>query len=287
MKILVTGSSGKIGSKIAEIVDQRGICVGIDLLPGKFTSHLGDITDLPLMNKIMPGVDAVIHTAAYLTPHVGVKSDDEFRHVNVHGTEVLLDLAIRHRVRRFVFTSTTSVFGCTTRPKTGAIWITENLPPSPEDIYDITKLEAEHLCQEAAMSGVDVSILRMSRCFPESDHLMVFYRLYRGVSAQDAAEAHWLAALCSVPGSETFVISAASPFHRTDTLDLLHDPWKVIDRIYPDARSSFDRLNWDKPSSIDRVYVIDKAKKLLNYRPRENFREFLRNKLTEHAIEGK
>lgn len=282
MKYLVTGSSGKIGRKIAEIVNQRGTGIGIDLVPGIFTTHLGDINDRKLIDEIMPGVDAIIHTAAFLTPQIGVKSDNEFRHVNVHGTEVLLDSAIRHHVKRFVFTSTTSVFGCTSRIKAEALWVTEDLSPNPEDIYDITKLEAEYLCQQAATSGMDVCILRMSRCFSEPDNLLAFYRLYRGVSAQDTAEAHWLAATSNGKGVETFVISAASPFHESDTRELLHDPWKVIDRIYPDARSSFDRMKWEKPTSIDRVYVIDKAKQLLKYQPVENFPEFLQVKLAAY-----
>ncbi len=279
MKILITGSSGNIGSKIAEIVTQRGICIGVDLLPGKFTTHLGSITNQKFMNEIIPRVDAIIHTAAYLTPHVGVKSDQEFRQVNVYGTEVLLNQAIRHNIKRFVFTSTTSVYGCTTRPKTEAIWVTETLSTNPEDIYDLTKLEAEQLCQQASRTGMNTIILRMSRCFPEPDHLQVFYRLYRGVSRRDVAEAHWLAATSTIPGSETFIISAASPFQQTHTRTLLIDPWKVINRIHPQASQLFDYMQWKKPSSIDRVYVIDKAKSILNYQPQENFWNFLQSKV--------
>jgi UDP-glucose 4-epimerase len=278
MKILITGSSGNIGSKIAETVTQHATCIGVDLIPGRFTTHIGSITDKQFMAGIIPGLDAIIHSAAYLTPHVGVIGDDEFRRVNVYGTELLLDLAILAKVERFVFTSTTSVYGCTTRPKTEAIWVTETLAPYPEDIYDRTKLEAERLCQEASRSGLNTIILRMSRCFPEPEALQVFYRLYRGVSAHDVAEAHWLAVSRAVSGIELFNISADSPFQPTDTRALLNDPWHVIDRIYPQAGRLYDQLKWEKPSSIDRVYVIDKAKRLLNYQPRDNFWEFLQSK---------
>jgi nucleoside-diphosphate-sugar epimerase len=279
MKILVTGSSGRIGSKIAEVVTQRGTCIGVDLVPGRFTTHHGTITDPNFMDEIIQGVDAIIHSAAYLTPHVGVISDAEFRRVNVHGTEVLLDLALRHKIPRFVFTSTTSVYGCTTRPKAEAIWVTEALAPNPEDIYDFTKLEAEQLCQAASHSVMAAIILRMSRCFPEPDYLMAFYRLYRGVSRLDVAKAHWLAASCAFSGADIFNISAASPFQPTDTKALLDDPWQVIERIYPGAGELYDQLKWEKPSSIDRVYVIDKARQLLNYQPRDNFWEYLQSKV--------
>jgi len=279
MQILITGSSGRIGTKIAEVVTQHTPCIGVDLVPGRFTTHLGSITDKRFMNGIIADLDGIIHSAAYLTPHVGLKSDDEFRHVNVHGTEVLLDLAIKYNVQRFVFTSTTSVYGCSTRPKTEAIWVTEALAPNPEDIYDITKLEAEQLCREASRTGLTAIILRMSRCFPEPDHLMVFYRLYRGVSTSDVAEAHWLAVSSAIRGTETFNISAETPFQPTETRELLNDPWRVVDRLYPEAGKVYDRMNWAKPSSIDRVYVIDKAKRLLNYQPRDNFWEFLQSKV--------
>jgi UDP-glucose 4-epimerase len=278
MRILVTGSSGNIGSKIAETVIQHGACIGVDLVPGRFTTALGSVTDKSFMAGIMTGVDAIIHSAAYLTPHVGVKSDEEFQHVNVHGTEVLLDLAIQNKIERFVFTSTTSIYGCTTRPKTEAIWVTEALAPNPEDIYDLTKLEAERLCQEASRTGLNTIVLRMSRCFPEPAHLQVFYRLYRGVSGRDVAEAHWLAVSSSISGADIFNISADPPFQKTETGVLLKDPWSVIDRIHPEAGRLYDQMKWEKPSSIDRVYVIDKAKRILNYQPRDNFWTFLQSK---------
>jgi len=275
---MITGSSGNIGSKIAETVTQHAVCIGVDLAPGRFTTHLGSITNKRFMNEIVSGVDAIIHSAAYLTPHVGMISDDEFHHVNVGGTEVLLDLAIRFKVERFVFTSTTSIYGCTTRPKTEAIWVTEDLAPNPEDIYDHTKLEAERLCQEASRMGMTTVVLRMSRCFPEPDHLQVFYRLYRGVSGYDVAEAHWLAVSSCISGTDIFNISADSPFQQTETRVLFKDPWRVIDRIYPEASKLYDQMRWEKPSSIDRVYVIDKAKRILNYHPRDNFLAFLMSK---------
>ena len=224
-------------------------------------------------------MDAIIHTAAYHAPHLGVKNDIEFKKVNVEGTELLLDLAIRNNVNRFVFTSTTSVYGCTTRPKAEAVWVTETLPPNPEDIYDLTKLEAEQLCMQASKSGIDTVILRMSRCFPEPDHLQVFYRLYRGVSVRDVAEAHWLASSSTISGSEIFNISAISPFQRSEMKTIFRKPWEVIEKIYPGTCNIFNRMEWEKPASIDRVYVVNKAEALLNFKPKDNFWTYLQSKV--------
>ena len=60
MKILVTGSSGIVGSKIVEAVSKHRTCVGVDLVPGEFTTHLASITDKEVINKIVSGMDAVI-----------------------------------------------------------------------------------------------------------------------------------------------------------------------------------------------------------------------------------
>jgi len=87
MNVLVTGSSGLIGSKIAETVSKHRTCLGVDLVPGKFTTHLASITDKRAMHRIVSGVDAIIHAAALLTPYFvldrfpiqqdGVRTEDD------------------------------------------------------------------------------------------------------------------------------------------------------------------------------------------------------------------
>ena len=175
MRVLVTGTSGYNGSAVAAYASQYAEVIGIDIRPGDRTTHVGTIEDAAFLKKVVPDVDCIIHCAALLTPHLGMKSESRFVDVNVHGTENLLNLAVQHNLDSFVFTSTTSVYGCSTRPKTEAIWVTEELEPNSEDIYDTTKLEAERLCQEAHKSGLKTTAIRMSRCFPEPDHLLAFY----------------------------------------------------------------------------------------------------------------
>ena len=204
---------------------------------------------------------------------MGNVPESRFVDVNVHGTENLLNLAIQHQINRFVFTSTTSVYGCSTREKTEAIWVTESLEPFPEDIYDQTKLKGEALCREAADQGLSSVVLRMSRCFPEPDHLMLFYRLYRGVNRRDVAMAHWLAMTAELNQFEIFNISSNPPFKKEDCRALLADPWPVIEQAFPGSKAKYDALGWQRPASIDRVYVVEKAQSLLGYQPQENFAE--------------
>lgn len=275
MRILITGSSGQIGAIIAERMARKAVVLGLDLKPGPWTSVVGDITNLKLVESLIHQVDVVVHTAALHAPHVGCKSEEDFKRVNVEGTRILLDTALRARVRRFVFTSTTSVYGCSSRSKYRAIWVTEELEPNPEDIYDITKIEAERLCREVSDTNLSVVVLRMSRCFPEPDHLKAFYRLYRGVDPRDVAEGHWLAATLPLEGFEILNLSAETPFEIGDTELLWSDPWRVIERCAPEVRKVFLRKGWEMPQRIDRVYVIEKAKKILGYHPQYNFKALL------------
>jgi len=72
-------------------------------------------------------------------------------------------------------------------------------------------------------------------------------------------------------GYEVFNISALSPFSREETYDLLHDAPSVLLRHFPNINKLFAEKGWKPPKSIDRVYSIDKAKKILNYCPSFNF----------------
>ena len=152
-----------------------------------------------------------------------------------------------------------------------AVWVTENTTPIPRDIYDETKIAAEKECLSAAQTGLSCISLRMSRCFPEPERLMAIYRLYRGVDSRDVAKAHELALLSNLKGFHIFNISAKTPFQQEDTRELYSDAGKVILKYYPWAGKMFTKRDWRLPKSIDRVYVIDNAQKMLGYKPEHNF----------------
>ncbi|MFL5514512.1 MAG: NAD-dependent epimerase/dehydratase family protein [Gemmatimonadales bacterium] len=268
MKVLVTGSSGHIGSAVAARLGQEARVIGLDLRPGPETTRIGDVADAALVSSLVPRVDAIVHTAALHVPHLSSASAARFRRVNVDATRILLDAAIAAGVTRFVLLSTTSVYGCGSRGGPPATWVDESLAPNPEDIYDQTKLAAESLCREAAGPAMSTVILRLARCFPEPDHLVAFYRLYRGVDRRDVADAHLQAVTAPVDGTTTVNISGASPFRREDLPTLWDDPWTVIERRAPGIQSAFERRAWPLPQRVDRVYAIDQARQVLKYRPR-------------------
>jgi nucleoside-diphosphate-sugar epimerase len=138
-------------------------------------------------------------------------------------------------------------------------------------VYDETKLAAEGACREAASRGLACTVLRMSRCFPEEPRLVALYRLYRGVDAEDVAQAHERALEIGQSGFDVYNVSAPSPFTRADCRRLFEDAASVLLGRFPWAEAEFQRRGWSLPRSIDRVYVVDKAIAQLGYRPVHDF----------------
>jgi nucleoside-diphosphate-sugar epimerase len=272
VKVLVTGSSGRIGGAIAARLSLRHAVTGVDRRPGPLTTELTDVEDTARLAQLLPGVDAVVHTAALHVPDLASRSAAEFRAVNVDATRRLLAAAGEAGVARFVYTSTTSLYGDAMLPASGAaVWVTESLVPRPRDVYDETKLAAEEACAAAARAGLTCIALRMSRCFPEEPRLVAIYRLYRGVDAEDVAQAHELALAPGMAGYSAFNVSAPSPFAQADCGRLFTDASAVLLERYPWAGAEFARRGWQLPRSIDRVYVVDRAIAELGYRPLHDF----------------
>jgi len=278
MKILVTGSSGRVGRAICERLAQHHRVTGLDRTPSPTTALVCDLSDAATIRAALVGVDAVIHTAAIHAPHVGAQSDAEFRRVNIEGTRLLAGQSIAVGVSRFVFTSTTALYGVAGTAGTApAAWIDEHTPPHPRTIYHETKLQAELLLQRYGQAGaMIVTILRMSRCFPEPAPAMAAYRLHRGIDARDVASAHERAVEAfSTVGARTFVISGNTPFVPQDCAELGRDAPQVLRRRAPALAEAFDRRLWPLPMSIDRVYDSRQAQRELGWQPKYGFEEVL------------
>lgn len=272
MRILITGSAGQLGRALAARLAGEHTVIGVDVAPGEHTTHAGSIADRALVLDLAQGADAIIHTASLHAPHVGRRTREQFIDINIKGTLHLLEAAVAARVSRFVYTSTTSLYGHAMVPRERAVWVTEALAPRPRDIYDITKIAAEQLCQDfAAEAGLPVICLRTSRFWNEPLQHRAIYRLYRGVDLEDAVDAHVLALHASPARSGIFNISARPPFEERDTAALLRDARAVIHGYYPEAEEVFRAHGWDLPRSIDRVYDITRAQEMLGYAPRRNF----------------
>jgi UDP-glucose 4-epimerase len=170
MAILVTGSAGHLGEALMRTLRAEGRpALGIDIKGSPFTDQVGSICDCGFVGRWMQGISTVIHAATLHKPHVVTHSNQDFIDTNVTGTLNLLEAATAAGVRTFVYTSTTSAFGAalTPAPHEPAAWLTEDVVPIPRNIYGVTKVAAESLCELFARTrDLAVTVLRTSRPRP-------------------------------------------------------------------------------------------------------------------------
>jgi len=293
MTILVTGSAGHLGEALVRTLKDRarGV-VAVDIQASPFTTHVASIADRAAVRHCMAGVRTVLHTAALHKPHVATHSRQGFVDTNITGTLNLLEEAVAAGVEAFIYTSTTSVFGDALVPPPGApaAWITEDVTPAPKNIYGATKAAAEDLCQLFHRNqGLACVVLRTARFFPEADddkgareafadgNLKANELLYRRVDIEDMVEAHLLAAeQARAISFRKYIISATTPFRRHDMTRLRRDAPGQVARYVPHYEAEYRRRGWKMLPSIDRVYVNDRARAELGWRPRYDFDRVVR-----------
>lgn len=176
MKIAVTGAAGFIGSHLAERLVAAGrAVVAIDnfddfydpavkrqnirglLDSDAFELVEADIRDAAAMTEALGGVDVVVHLAARAGVRPSIANPALYADVNVNGTAVLLEAARKNGIKRFIFASSSSVYGNN-----------EKVPFSEEDNVDFpispyaaTKKAAELLCHSFYhLYEMDVTCLR-------------------------------------------------------------------------------------------------------------------------------
>jgi len=292
MRIMVTGSAGHLGEALIRTLQNTNHEVtGVDMVHSNFTSKVGSITDRDHVRRCMEGVDAVIHTATLHKPHIITHSRQSFVDTNITGTLNLLEEAVLAGAAAFVFTSTTSAFGgaLTPPPDAPAAWVTEDLAPVPRNIYGVSKIAAEDLCELFHRNhGLACLILRTSRFFPEEDdrketreayedsNVKANEFLYRRVDIEDVVSAHLLA-LEKAPaiGFGRYIVSATTPFTRDELLELRANAPGVLKRKFPDYEAEYARRGWKMFPGIERVYVNERARTDLGWRPRYDFRYVL------------
>jgi len=156
MNVLVTGGAGFIGSHIVDALIARGEKVTVldNLSTGNKSNILkhvndgsigfiqGDIRNLDDLVVISDGIEAIIHCAALPSVGRSVRDPLETNSVNIDGTINLLLQAKNMRLKKFVFSSSSSVYGNTLNlPKR------ENMAPAPRSPYATQKLTGEFYCK--------------------------------------------------------------------------------------------------------------------------------------------
>ena len=146
-KILITGGEGFLGKRTAEILSEMGnevICFDITTfkkdedknLP--YEKVLGSILNSYDLDRAMKGCEIVIHFAALVGVRVTEKKSLDCLHINIQGTSNVLDAAVKNKVKKIIFSSSSEVYG-----EQNKFPIFESANLTPKSNYGISKIVGE------------------------------------------------------------------------------------------------------------------------------------------------
>lgn len=177
-KVLVTGSEGFIGSHLTEYLLEQGCKVKALVLYNSFNSWgwletlpkekkdqievvLGDIRDPHQMLDIVEGCEAIFHLAALIAIPFSYAAPQSYVATNVAGTLNMLQAAAKHKVKRFIHTSTSEVYGTALR-----VPMDENHPFQAQSPYSASKISADNMAMSYFYSfSTPLTILRPFNVF--------------------------------------------------------------------------------------------------------------------------
>ena len=166
-KVLVTGAAGFIGSHLTTRLLERGHQVialdnlitgtvkNLEHIQDHFQFFLGDVTDKPLLDDLLRGVDLVFHQAAIASAPRSIKFPLESHRSGATATITLLDACQRAGVRRMVYAGSSSVYGNNEHDN-----ISESELPVVQSPYAAAKLAGEMYCQSFAQC-YDLEVVRL------------------------------------------------------------------------------------------------------------------------------
>jgi len=165
-KVLVTGGAGYIGSILVPKLISNGFDVrvldlmifgsqGLKSVSEQCEIMKGDIRDSKLVEKCLGGIDSVIHLAAISNDPCSDLNPKLTKEVNLEATKNLVESAQVNSIKRFIYASSSSVYGIREEPD-----ITEELSLKPLTIYSETKAESEVFVREANTKDFTTVILR-------------------------------------------------------------------------------------------------------------------------------
>jgi UDP-glucose 4-epimerase len=151
-KVLITGGAGFIGSNVAKLLIEAGLCVVVlDNLSSGYSRNLdpfcqiefieGDVRSADVVARAIRGAQVVFHLAASVGNMRSVQNPVLDSEINVIGTLRVLEAARRAEVNRVVFSSSAGIFG-----ELKALPIAEDHPQDPDSPYGASKLAAEKQC---------------------------------------------------------------------------------------------------------------------------------------------
>ncbi|WP_202905353.1 NAD-dependent epimerase/dehydratase family protein [Luteimonas abyssi] len=238
MNILVTGATGKVGSRLVERLVQRGDAIHALVRDSARAASLvergvalveGDLLEPDSLAAAVHGMDAVVHCAAFFRG----ATPEQAHAVNDLGTQHLATAARDASVARFVFMSTGLVYGA----GHGGL-AKEDDPCAPVDAYPLSKLAAERML--LGTENLDTRILRLPFVYGDGDtHIAdIVPFAQRFPPGQRMSIAHH----ADVAQAVMRLLDAPSPAHRI---------YNVVDDDAPDLATLFASVGQPPPDGSD------------------------------------
>ena len=310
MNILVTGCAGFIGSslvtKLLEMPENFKI-IGIDNMDNyypieikkknisefisndMFTFYEGDIRNSKLLEDIFSNneIDAVVHLAAKAGVRNSFMCPDEYFSVNLDGTKTILETMRKYKVKKLVFSSSSSVYG-NRKETVFSEDFTELKPISP---YAETKLASEKMIREYCdLYGINAVCLRYFTVFGPKQRpdlaIAKFVRLIKNnetieIYGSDTTERDYTYIDDTVSGTIAAIKYDRTPFEIINLGS--GNPIKIksliamLNKLLGQASKGLIVQVPAQQGDVARTCAdITKAKRLLNYQPQSTFQDNLK-----------
>ena len=274
-RIVVTGASGKAGRAVVRtLLEHDHDVLAVDVVSpteSSAPSLLADLTEYGQTVECLAGQDAVVHLAAI--PASGIRTEETTFRTNMLSTYNVFEAARLVGLHRVVWASSETILGLPfEREQPAYAPIDEDHPAYPESSYAVSKVLSEELGRQLyRWTGTPYVGLRFSNImeprgyesFPSywNDPNLRRWNLWGYVDARDVAESCRLALEAEI-GAEHFIVAAADTVMNRPSRELMAEVYPAVP--YQPTAGDFDTL-----------LSIDKARKLLGYKPHWSWRDHI------------
>jgi nucleoside-diphosphate-sugar epimerase len=278
--VVVTGSSGKLGrAVVGDLVQHGWDVVGVDTTPppNRAIPFVRiDLTDfgqtleaLTGVDDRHSGVDAVVHLAALPAP--GLRSNSATFHNNMACTYNVFAAATRAGIRNVVWASSETVLGLPFTTPPPYLPVDEAYPPRPTTTYSMCKTLEEEMARQFCGWHPELKMigLRFSNVmepadyarFPgfDADAQLRRWNLWGYIDARDGAQAVRKALAYDATGADVFIVANADTVMSRRSADLVAE-------VFPGVPVQSELTGHET------LLSIDKARRLLGYRPEHSWR---------------
>jgi NAD dependent epimerase/dehydratase len=303
-RVLVTGAAGFIGSHLVEALVARGALVtclvrynstsgigNLELLPAdtkaRITVAFGNIEDSDFVQRTVEGQEIVLHLAALIGIPYSYVAPRSYVRTNIEGTLNVLEAVRGHKIQRLVHTSTSEVYGTALRTP-----IDEDHPLQGQSPYSASKIAADKLAESYHRSfNTPVVTLRPFNTFGPRQTARAFIPTI--IAQALAGDTVRLGALkprrdmtCVTDTVDGFIRAATAPGIEGETINLGTGEMfsvqefaeNILTLMGSKARIEVDPTRARPDNSEVMALVSDngKAKRLLEWRPRESLDDGIR-----------